>query len=117
MVLKKKRSSKDILFIDASSEFEKGKNQNRLTEENIEKIIRVYHERKNVPKYAHLASIEEIRNNDYNLSIPRYIDTSEEEEVIDLDEIKKLLDQDKKEIAELEAKIAEDFKQLGVEFL
>lgn len=117
MVLKKKRPSKDILFIDASREFEKGKNQNRLTDENIEKIIRVYHERKDVPKYAHLASIEEIRENDYNLNIPRYIDTSDEEEVIDLDEIKKLLDQDKKEITELEAKIAEDFKLLGIEIL
>lgn len=117
MVLKKKRPSKDILFIDASREFEKGKNQNKLTDENIEKIIRVYHERKDVPKYAHLASIEEIRENDYNLNIPRYVDTSDEEEVIDLDEIKKLLDQDKKEITELEAKIAEDFKLLGIEIL
>lgn len=55
------------MFIDASNEFEKGKNQNRLSDDNIEKIISTYRERKDVPKYAHLATIEEIRQNDYNL--------------------------------------------------
>lgn len=98
MVLKKKRTSKDILFIDASNEFEKGKNQNRLSDNNIEKIISTYRERKDVPKYAHLASIEEIRQNDYNLNIPRYVDTSEEpeeEEEIDINEVRNLLTQDK----------------------
>lgn len=98
MVLKKKRTSKDILFIDASNEFEKGKNQNRLSDNNIEKIISTYRERKDVPKYAHLASIEEIRQNDYNLNIPRYVDTSEEpeeEEEIDINEGRNLLTQDK----------------------
>ena len=114
MVLKKKRTSKDILFIDASNEFEKGKNQNRLSDNNIEKIISTYRERKDVPKYAHLASIEEIRQNDYNLNIPRYVDTSEEEEEIDINEVRNLLTQDKKEIAELEAQIDEQFKLLGL---
>lgn len=114
MVLKKKRTSKDILFIDASNEFEKGKNQNRLSDNNIEKIISTYRERKDVPKYAHLATIEEIRQNDYNLNIPRYVDTSEEEEEIDINEVRNLLAQDKKEIAELEAQIEEQFKLLGL---
>ena len=114
MVLKKMRTSKDIFFIDASNEFLKVKNQNKLTDENIEKIVKTYRERKDVPKYAHLASIEEIRQNDYNLNIPRYVDTSEEEEEIDIEEIKKLLAQDKKEIEELEAQIAEQFKLLGI---
>ena len=94
--------------------FLKVKNQNKLTDENIEKIVKTYRERKDVPKYAHLASIEEIRQNDYNLNIPRYVDTSEEEEEIDIEEIKKLLAQDKKEIEELEAQIAEQFKLLGI---
>ena len=115
MVLKKKRTSKDILFIDASNEYEKGKNQNKLSDANIDKIIETYHARKEVPKYAHLASIEEIRQNGYNLNIPRYVDTSEEEEEIDIDEVRGLLAQDKKEIAELEAKIAEQFKLLGIQ--
>lgn len=114
MVLKKNRINKDILFIDASNDFEKGKNQNKLSADNIEKIISTYRERKEVPKYAHLASIEEIRQNDYNLNIPRYVDTTEEEEEIDINEVRKLLAQDKKEIEDLEAQIAEQFKLLGI---
>ncbi|BDR66569.1 type I restriction-modification system subunit M [Clostridium tetani] len=114
LVLKKNRENKDILFIDASNDFEKNKNQNNLTDENINKIIKTYKERKDVEKYAHLASIEEIRENDFNLNIPRYVDTFEEEEPIDLEEINKLLEQDNKEIAELEAEINEQLKILGV---
>lgn len=114
LVLKKNRENKDILFIDASNDFEKNKNQNYLRDKDIDKIIKTYKERKDVEKYAHLASIEEIRENDFNLNIPRYVDTFEEEEPIDLEEINKLLEQDNKEIAELEAKINEQLKILGV---
>lgn len=114
LVLKKNRENKDILFIDASNDFEKNKNQNNLRDEDIDKIIKTYKERKDVEKYAHLASIEEIRENDFNLNIPRYVDTFEEEGPIDLEEINKLLEQDNKEIAELEAKINEQLKILGV---
>lgn len=114
LVLKKNREKKDILFIDASNDFEKNKNQNNLRDEDIDKIIKTYKERKDVEKYAHLASIEEIRENDFNLNIPRYVDTFEEEEPIDLEEVNKLLEQDNKEIAELEAKINEQLKILGV---
>ncbi|MEG0564457.1 type I restriction-modification system subunit M [Anaerorhabdus sp.] len=114
IVFKKKRVSKDILFIDASNDFEKGKNQNRLTDANISKIIDTYHNRVDVDKYAHLASIEEVRNNEYNLNIPRYVNTFEEEEQIDIKEVIELLEKDKQEIAELEAIIAEQLKILGV---
>ena len=114
LVFKKNRSEKDVLFIDASQEFEKAKNQNRLTEEHIEKIVETYRKREDVEKYAHLASIDEIRENDYNLNIPRYVDTFEEEEEIDLDEVRRQLEQDKKEISELEAKISETLRTLGV---
>lgn len=114
LVLKRNRENKDILFIDASSDFEKNKNQNNLRDEDIDKIIKTYKERKDVEKYAYLASIEEIRENDFNLNIPRYVDTFEEEELIDLEEINKLLEQDNKEIAELEAEINEQLKILGV---
>lgn len=113
LVFKKNRKTKDILFIDASSEFEKIKNQNRLKPENIEKIIETYKKREDVDKYAHVASAEEIRSNDYNLNIPRYVDTFEQEEEIDLAEVKRLIEKDKLEIAELEAKIAEQLKILG----
>lgn len=114
LVLKKNRENKDILFIDASNDFEKNKNQNNLRDEDIDKIIKTYKERKDAPKYAHAASIEEVRENDFNLNIPRYVDTFEEEEPIDLEEINKLLEQDNKEIAELEAEINEQLKILGI---
>ncbi|WP_413630607.1 N-6 DNA methylase [Paenibacillus polymyxa] len=94
--------------------FEKGKNQNKLTDKNINKIIETYRNRVDVDKYAHVASLEEIKANEFNLNIPRYVDTFEEEQVIDLDEVNKLLEQDKQEIAELEAKINEQLKILGI---
>jgi len=112
LVFKKKRPTNDILFIDASQEFEKGKNQNKLTDENIDKIIRVYKERKNVEKYAHLASIEQIRENEYNLNIPRYVDTFEEEKPIDLECISKMLEEDNLEIERLEKIIQEELDSL-----
>lgn len=114
LVFKKNRKSKDILFIDASNEFEKGKNQNKLTENNINKIIETYRNRVDVDKYAHVASLEEIKENEFNLNIPRYVNTSQEEEAIDLDEVIKQLEQDKQEIADLEAKINEQLRILGV---
>ncbi|MBE5965605.1 MAG: type I restriction-modification system subunit M [Lachnospiraceae bacterium] len=115
LVFKKNRKTKDILFIDASNDFEKGKNQNNLSNENIDKIIKTYQNRKDIDKYAHVASIKEIKENDYNLNIPRYVDTFEEEAPIDLEEVNKQLEQDNKEIAELEAAINEQLKILGVE--
>lgn len=116
LVLKKNRKNKDILFIDASNDFEKGKNQNNLSDDNIDKIIKTFKERKDVDKYAHVASIDEINENDFNLNIPRYVDTFEEEEPIDLHEVNKQLEQDNKEIAELEVEINEQLKILGVKF-
>ena len=88
LVFKKCREHSDnILFIDASNDYEKAKNQNYLTNENIEKIIDTYANRKEIEKYSHLASMDEIKENDYNLNIPRYVDTFEEEETIDLEKV------------------------------
>ena len=115
LVLKKNRSARDILFIDASKDFIKGKNQNSLSEEAIEKIVQTYVDRQDIEKYAHAASPEEVRENDYNLNIPRYVDTFEEEEEIDLVEVNRQLAEDNKEIAAREAEIAEQLKVLGVE--
>jgi len=84
LILKKNRSSRDVLFIDASKDFEKQKNQNNLRSEDIRKIIDTYKNREDVEKYAHLAEYDEIVKNDYNLNIPRYVDTFEEEEPIDI---------------------------------
>ena len=91
-------NNKDILFIDASNVFEKDKNQNKLTSENIEKIVETYQKRKDVDKYAHVASIEEIEENDFNLNIPRYVDTFEEEEVVPLSEIVTNINETRSEI-------------------
>lgn len=85
LVLKKKRENpNDILFIDASQHFEKVKTQNVLRTEDIDKIISTYQNRIREPKYSHVALLSEVATNDYNLNIPRYVDTFEEEDAIDL---------------------------------
>ena len=115
IVLRKDNTSRDVLFIDASQEFEKGKNQNRLTDANIDKIVSTFFERKDVEKYAHLASFEEIKKNDFNLNIARYVDTSEEEEEIDPNEVYKELQKVDSEISETNAKLNKFFEELGIE--
>jgi type I restriction enzyme M protein len=95
LVFKKCRDNpEDIIFIDASNDYEKAKTQNFLREEDIEKIVSTYRDRKEIEKYSYRANMEEIAENDYNLNIPRYVDTFEEEEPIDInavaDEIKQL---------------------------
>src|SRR5699024_1519640 len=102
IILKKNRSTKDVLFIDASQEFEKGRNQNYLKSEHIDRIVDTYVKREDVEKYAHVASFEEIVENDYNLNIPRYVDTFEEEEPIDLVNLGKELVELNKEIKKSE---------------
>ena len=88
LVFKKCREhADDVLFIDASKGFEKQKNQNYLRDKDIDKIISTLKERKSVDKFSHIAKISEIEENDYNLNIPRYVDTFEAEEPIDLDEV------------------------------
>ncbi len=87
LVLKKNRPNKDVLFIDASKAFEKDKNQNKLREEDIDKIINTYKERKDVERYAHVASFDEIKENDFNLNIPRYVDTFIPEPPVDLKKV------------------------------
>lgn len=107
------RKNKDILFIDASNEFEKGKNQNKLSPENINKIIETYRNRQDVEKYAHVASLDEIKENDYNLNIPRYVDTFEEEEVIPLSQVAQELTEVKAEIADSYDKLFELMNELN----
>ena len=102
IILKKNRSTKDVLFIDASNEFEKGKNQNVLKDEHIDKMLETYIQREGVEKYAHLASFEEIVENDYNLNIPRYVDTFEEEEEISLVELSGAMQQTQQELQQAE---------------
>ena len=104
LVFKKCREHSDnILFIDASNDYEKAKNQNYLTNENIEKIIDTYANRKEIDKYSHIARLDEIKENDYNLNIPRYVDTFEEEETIDLNKVSSEL-----KALEIEMKITDE---------
>ena len=84
IVLKKHRAGRDVLFIDASKKFEKGKKQNTMTDEHIDEIIDLYMNRETVDKESFLASFEDIEKNDFNLNIPRYVDTFEKEEEVDL---------------------------------
>ena len=112
LVFRKDRTTSDILFIDASQDFEKGKNQNHLRDEDIQKIIDTYAARKDVDKYAHVATLDEIKENDYNLNIPRYVDTFEEEAPIDLDEVNRELESNAKEMERLEKELQAMIDQL-----
>ena len=105
IILKKNRTTRDVLFIDASNEFTKGKNQNKLSKENIDKIIEAYKKREDVEKYAHVATFEEIKENDFNLNIPRYVDIFEEEEPVDMATIGSTIQGIRKEKAELESSL------------
>ncbi|KIO68720.1 Type I restriction-modification system, DNA-methyltransferase subunit M [Caldibacillus thermoamylovorans] len=116
MVFRKDRTRKDVLFIDASGEehYEKGKNQNKLRKQDIEKIVETYEKRETIDKYSYVATIDEIRENDYNLNIPRYVDTFEEEEPVDMEEVKENIANIKKEIQEVEAQMEQYLKELGL---
>lgn len=115
LVMKKCRKEDDnILFIDASKEFEKVKTQNKLRPEHIEKIVSTYRERKEIEKYSHCATLQEIKDNDYNLNIPRYVDTFEEEEEIDIQAVMKEIKELEAQRAELDAQIDVYLKELGI---
>ena len=116
MVFRKDRTRKDVLFIDASGEehYEKGKNQNKLREQDIEKIVETYEKRETVDKYSYVATLDEIKENDYNLNIPRYVDTFEEEEPVDMEAVKENITKIKREIQEVEAQMEKYLKELGL---
>lgn len=115
LIFKKQKSDRSVLFIDASRECKAGKNQNLLTEDNIAKVVETYRTRANVDKYAYLATFEEIQENDYNLNIPRYVDTFEEEEEIDLMAVRAEREQLKLQLTELEQQMSVYLKELGYE--
>lgn len=110
--LKKERNASDVLFIDASNEFKKGGKQNILEQANIERIIDVYNLRKSVDRFACLCSLSEVKENDFNLNIPRYVDTYEAEEPVDLEQVFSEWLQVKKEISEAEEKLLGMFSEL-----
>ena len=105
IILKKNRTTRDVFFIDASKQFTKVKNQNKLSKDHIDTIVEAYKKREDVEKFAHLATFDEIKENDFNLNIPRYVDTYEEEEPIDILELSK-------EILDIDAQIKDTEAQL-----
>ena len=116
LVFKKCRENEDnILFIDASKDFEAGKNQNRLRDEDVDKIIETYKNRVEIEKYCHVAPMSEIKENEYNLNIPRYVDTFEEEEEIDIKAVQQDLKDIDKQIAEVDKELNVYLKELGLE--
>lgn len=112
LVIKKNRNNKDILFIDASKDYISDKAQNKLTQESINKIINTYENRKEIEKYSHLATFDEIKENDFNLNITRYIDTFEEEEEIDIDTLRNDIENTKKELNKVENELEEYLKDV-----
>lgn len=116
LVFKKNRSRRDILFIDASNDghYEKAKNQNNLREEDIQRIVDAYEKYEDIDKFAHVASLDEIKENEYNLNIPRYVDTFEEEKPVDMDAVKVNIANIKIELAEVEVKMEKQLEELGL---
>ena len=121
LIFKKNRATEDVLFIDASGKDEAGnlryrkdKNQNKLEAQHIQAIFKAYQDRVDVERFAHVASFEEIKANDFNLNIPRYVDTFEEEEIIDIDEVNAEIADLKTKIAEAEAEMAKYLEELGI---
>lgn len=116
LVFKKNRTRKEVLFIDASGEeyYEKGKNQNRLREKDIKRIVDTYERYETIDKFSYEATLEEIKENDYNLNIPRYVDTFEEEELVDLEEVKANIENLQKQIKEVEAQMKKYLDELGL---
>lgn len=118
LVLRKERSGNrdNILFIDASKDFESGKNQNILREVDIDKIVATYEERVDVDKYAHVATMKEIAENGFNLNIPRYVDTFEKEPEIDLGAVAAEIRKLQGEIKDINAQLKPYFDELGLDF-
>lgn len=106
---------KDVLFIDASKDFTPSKTQNLMDESHVARVLETYRGRMDVPKYSHKASFDEIVDNDFNLNIPRYVDTFEAEEEIDVAAIQKDIERLEAELVEVRGRMASYLKELGVD--
>lgn len=122
LVFKKNRTTDDILFIDASGQdsdgnfrYEKGKNQNKLGAKHVSDILDAYHKRQEIPRFSHVAPLSEIRENEFNLNIPRYVDTFRQEAPIDLPEVQRNIARIQAELSEVEGKMDGFLRKLGLE--
>ena len=113
VVLKKHREGRDVLFIDASRKFEKGKKQNAMTEGHIDSVVELYNRRETVEKESFLASFEDIEKNDFNLNIPRYVDNFEKEEEIDLDALLNQMKKTEEEMNRIQKGLVSIMKDLS----
>ena len=103
-----------MLFVDASRDYQSGKNQNALLDEHMTKVLATFLARQPVDKYAHIANLKEIADNDFNLNIPRYVDTFEEEEEIDVAAVEREIERLESELVEVRKRMKQYLKELGV---
>ena len=114
LVFKKQRDTTDILFIDASNDFNKDKNQNSIDDNHIQKILDTYNNKTEIEKYSYLATLEEIKENDYNLNIPRYVDTFEEEPPVDIEATKLNIENIENELIQIKSQMNSYLEELGL---
>jgi type I restriction enzyme M protein len=114
LVLKKCKKFDDVLFINAVDHYEKGKRQNILLPEHIDKIVDTYRERREETRYSRRVAMDEIEKNEFNLNISRYVSTSLDEEIIDLEEVNKKLVELDKEINKARETHNQFLKELGL---
>ena len=116
VILVFKQNKSEVLFIDASQDgmYDKDKNQNRLRPNDLNRIIDAYEKYETLDKYSFVATLKKIEENDYNLNIPRYVDTFEEVKMIDLEEVKENIQTIKEELAQVEEKINKYLNELGL---
>lgn len=117
VVLKKCKSNNNILFINANKEYVKGRGQNELSNENVKKIVDIYRERKNIDNFSRTVELDEIKNNDYNLNVSRYVSTAEEDKVINLKSVNDELINIENKIKEAREEHNKYLKELGLEVL
>jgi len=115
LVFKRNKPDNTVFFIDASKEFEPGSNQNRLREKDIDTILAAYQARETVKKFAYLADFDEIKENDFNLNIPRYVDTFEPESPVDMAIVNTEIDRLKAELADVENRMSGFLRELNLE--
>jgi type I restriction enzyme M protein len=113
LIFDKGKNTRDVLFIDASRDYMDDKNQNRLRDQDIEKIVQTYQRFETETKYAYRATFDEIKENDFNLNIPRYVDTFEEEEEVDILAVQKEIEQLEVELASTRQEMVGYLKELG----
>jgi type I restriction enzyme M protein len=114
LIFNKGKKNRNVLFIDASKDFEAGKKQNKLREKHIHKIVETFNTKKEIEKYCHLAKVEEIESNDFNLNIPRYVDSFQVEEEIDVKVVQQEINVLEKELVDVRKKLSNYLKELGL---